>query len=167
MFTYLVRRIIGTIPIVFGVALVVFVLFNIVGGDPALMMVGKHATAQQIADIRHEYGLDKPLLLQFFQYLKDISTFNFGRSYATRQRISDMILSGMGPSLSLTIPAFFTTTVVSILLGLLVAYFRGRIIDRVSVFLCVVGMSIPALGYILFGQYYLAYDRRWFPISLS
>jgi peptide/nickel transport system permease protein len=165
MFTYLVRRIIGTIPIVFGVALVVFVLFNIVGGDPAIMMVGKHATLQQIADIRHEYGLDQPLLVQFAHYLKDCATFDFGRSYATRQKISDMILNGMGPSLSLTMPAFFLTTVVAILLGLLVAYFRGRIIDRVSVFLCVVGMSIPSLGYILFGQYYLAYERRWFPIS--
>jgi len=165
MFTFLVRRILGTIPIVFGVALVVFILFNVVGGDPALMMVGKHATAQQIADIRHEYGLDQPLYIQFFHYLKDIVTFEFGRSYATRQKISDMILNGIGPSLSLTLPAFFITTVISVILGLLVAYFRGKIIDRAAVILCVIGMSIPSLGYILFGQYYLAYEMRWFPIS--
>ena len=165
MFTFLIRRIIGTIPIVFGVALVVFVLFNIVGGDPALMMVGKHATAQQLADIRHEYGLDLPLYVQFGHYLRDIVTFDFGRSYATRQKISDMILNGIGPSLSLTLPAFALTTVVSVLLGLLVSYFRGRMVDRVAVFLCVIGMSIPILGYILFGQYYLAYELRLFPIS--
>lgn len=165
MITFLVRRILGTIPIVFGVALVVFILFNVVGGDPALMMVGKHATAQQIADIRHEYGLDQPLYIQFFHYLKDIVTFDFGRSYATRQKISDMILNGIGPSLSLTLPAFFLTTVISVILGLLVAYFRGKIIDRAAVILCVIGMSIPSLGYILFGQYYLAYEMRWFPIS--
>lgn len=165
MFTFLTRRIIGAIPIVFGVALIVFILFNVVGGDPALMMVGKHATAQQIADIRHEYGLDQPLYIQFFHYLKDIGTFEFGRSYATRQKISDMILNGIGPSLSLTLPAFFLTTVISVILGLFVAYFRGRIIDRMAVILCVIGMSIPSLGYILFGQYYLAYELRWFPIS--
>lgn len=165
MFTFLVRRIIGTIPIVFGVALVVFVLFNIVGGDPALMMVGKHATAQQIADIRREYGLDLPLPVQFLHYLRDIATFDFGRSYATRQKISDMIANGVGPSLSLTLPAFLLTTVVSVLLGLLVSYFRGKAVDRVAVILCVIGMSISVLAYILFGQYYLAYDLRWFPIS--
>ncbi len=165
MLTFLIRRIIGALPIVFGVALVVFILFNVVGGDPALMMVGKHATAQQIADIRREYGLDQPLHIQFVQYLKDIVTFDFGRSYATRQKISDMILNGIGPSLSLTIPAFFFTTVISVILGLLVAYFRGTIIDRFAVILCVIGMSIPALGYILFGQYYLAYEMRLFPIS--
>ncbi len=165
MGTFLVRRILGSIPIIFGVALVVFILFNIVGGDPALMMVGKHATAQQIADIRREYGLDQPLYVQFFHYLKDIITFDFGRSYATRQKISDMILNGIGPSLSLTLPAFFITTVISVILGLLVSYFRGGIIDRVAVILCVIGMSIPSLGYILFGQYYLAYELRMFPIS--
>lgn len=165
MFTFLVRRIIAAVPTVFGVALIVFILFNVVGGDPALMMVGKHATAQQLANIRHEYGLDQPLYIQFFEYLKQIFTFDFGRSYATRQRISDMILSGVGPSLSLTVPAFFITTVISVTLGLLVAYFRGKPIDRIAVILCVIGMSIPALGYILFGQYYLAYEMRLFPIS--
>lgn len=165
MFSFLVRRIIGTIPLVFGVALIVFILFNVVGGDPAIMMVGKHATAQQIADIRREYGLDKPLITQFFNYLREIITFDFGRSYATRQKISEMIWNGIGPSLSLTLPAFFITTIVSVSLGLTVAYFRGKVIDRLAVFLCVVGMSIPSLGYILFGQYYLAYELRWFPIS--
>ena len=165
MFTFLLRRFAGAIPIIFGVALVVFVLFNIVGGDPALQMVGKHATAQQIADIRREYGLDQPLYIQFFKYLKEIVTFDFGRSYATRQQISDMIIKGIGPSLSLALPAFLITTFVSIVVGLFVAYFRGSWIDRLSVILCVVGMSIPSLGYILFGQYILAYQMNLFPIS--
>jgi peptide/nickel transport system permease protein len=165
MLVFLVRRILGAIPTVFGVALVVFLLFNVIGGDPALMMVGKHATAEQIANIRHEYGLDKSLPIQFLNYLKEIITFDFGRSYATRQKISDMIWNGLGPSLSLTLPAFFLTTIISVVLGLFVAYFRGKIIDRVAVILCVIGMSISVLAYILFGQYYLAYELKMFPIS--
>lgn len=165
MFVFLVRRIVGSIPVIFGVALVVFILFNIVGGDPALQMVGKHATVQQIADIRREYGLDQPLFVQFFNYLKEILTFDFGRSYATRQKISDMILNGIGPSLSLAIPAFLITTVLAVSMGLLVSYFRGKMIDRVTVLLCVIGISIPSLGYILFGQYILAYKMNLFPIS--
>jgi peptide/nickel transport system permease protein len=165
MLVFLVRRILGAIPIIFGVALVVFFLFNVIGGDPALMMVGKHATAEQIASIRHEYGFDKPLPSQLVKYLKDIVTFDFGRSYATRQKITDMIANGIGPSLSLTFPAFFLTTFISILLGLLVAHFRGKFIDRFAVVLCVIGMSISVLAYILFGQYYLAYELKMFPIS--
>lgn len=165
MFTYLTRRIIGAIPIIFGVALVVFLLFNVVGGDPSLQMVGKHATAQQIAEIRHEYGFDLPLPTQFVRYLKEIATFDFGRSYATRQQISDMIVRGIGPSLTLAIPAFFLSTVISLLLALLVAYYRGKWVDKIGVILCVIGMSIPSLAYILFGQYILAYKWNMFPIS--
>ncbi len=165
MFSFLVRRLVSSIPTVFGVALVVFILFNIVGGDPALQMVGKHATAQQIADIRHEYGFDKPLIMQFFSYLGEIVTFDFGRSYATRQQISSMIMRGIGPSTSLALPAFMIATIISVLIGLLVSYFRGKWIDRSAVLLCVIGMSIPSLGYILFGQYILAYKLNLFQIS--
>ena len=165
MFVFLMRRILASIPIIFGVALVVFLLFNIVGGDPALQMVGKHATLQQIAEIRHEYGLDKPLILQFVDYLRQMVTFDFGRSYATRQQISEMISNGVGPSLSLAVPAFFLTTFLSLAISLVVAYFRGKWIDKLAVFLCVIGMSIPSLGYILFGQYILAYQLNLFPIS--
>lgn len=165
MFLYILRKIFNTIPTILGVALVIFVLFNLVGGDPTYQMLGKHATAQQIAEVRHEYGFDQPLPVQFLQYLKQIVTFDYGRSYATRQPIKEMILSGIGPSLTLTFPAFLITTVVAVLLGLLVAYFRGKWIDKIAVILCVLGMSVPMLAYILFGQYFLAYQWGLFPIS--
>jgi peptide/nickel transport system permease protein len=162
---YLVRRLLGTIPTIFGVALITFVLFNMVGGDPVYMMVGKHANPVQIQEIRHEYGLDQPLHVQFGTFLKQIVTFDFGRSYATRREISTMILEGVGPSLTLAIPAFFLTTVLSVLIALFVAYFRGTWLDKSVVVLCVFGMSLPILGYILFGQYVFAYKMGLFPIS--
>lgn len=165
MFAFIVRRLLSTIPTIFGVALITFILFNVVGGDPVYQMVGKHATAQQIAELRHEYGLDQPLYMQFFDFLKQIVTWDFGRSYATKQEISKMIGDGVVPSLSLMIPSFFATNVIAVLLGLLVAYFRGKLIDRVTVFLCVIGMSVPMLAYILFGQYYFAFKLGAFPIS--
>lgn len=165
MFAYIVRKLVSTIPTVFGVALVLFILFNLVGGDPTYQMLGKHASAQQIAELRHEYGFDQPHYVQFFSYLKQIITFDFGRSYATRQPISKMILDGIGPSLMLTVPAFAITTVLAIVLALMVSYFRGKAIDKVTVVACVVGMSIPSLAYILFGQYFLAYKMGLFPIS--
>jgi peptide/nickel transport system permease protein len=165
MAIYLLRRILSAIPTVFGIALITFVLFNLVGGDPTYQMLGKHATAAQIADLRREYGFDQPLWLQFLQYLKQIATFDYGRSYATKQEISTMILNGIGPSLTLAVPAFLLTTALAVLIALLVAYFRGKWIDKVGVVLCVIGMSLPSLAYILFGQYILAYKLGWFPIS--
>ncbi len=165
MFVYLLRKLLNTIPTIFGVALVTFILFNLVGGDPTYQMLGKHASPQQIAELRHEYGFDQPQYVQFGQFLKQIVTFDYGRSYATRQPINKMILDGIGPSLSLTVPAFFITTILSIILALLVSYFRGKWVDKVAVVLCVFGMSLPMLAYILFGQYFLAYKLGWFPIS--
>lgn len=164
MFVYITRRLLNTIPIVFGVALIIFILFNLVGGDPTYMILGKHAGAQQIAEVRHEYGFDLPKHVQFLQYLKNIVTFDYGRSYATRRPIMDMIVEGIGPSLSLAIPAFFFTTFFAIVIGVLVAYFRGRFIDKSVVVFCVLGMSVPMLAYILFGQYFLAFQLGWFPI---
>lgn len=165
MVVYLIRKLISTVPIVLGVAFILFILFNLVGGDPTYQMLGKHATSKQIAELRHEYGFDQPLYIQFFSYLKEIVTFEYGRSYATKQKISQMILNGIGPSLSLAIPAFFFTTMLAIAIGLLVSYFRGGWIDRVMVVICVFGMSLPSLAYILFGQYFLAYQMGWFPIA--
>jgi peptide/nickel transport system permease protein len=165
MFTYILRRLVSTIPTILGVALIIFVLFNMVGGDPTYQMLGKHANPRLIAEVRHEYGFDQPMYVQFVSYLKQIATFDYGRSYATRQRISDLIQMGIGPSLTLAIPAFFLTTALALLFGLLVAYFRGHWIDKVTVVLCVFGMSVPILAYILFGQYFLAYKLGWFPIS--
>ncbi len=165
MLIYLIRKLLGVIPIIFGVALVIFVLFNLVGGDPVYQMAGNHATAKQIAELRHEYGLDRPMYIQFLDYLKQIVTFDYGRSYSTKQEITSMILQGIGPSLTLAIPAFLLTTIMAVFLGLLVAYYRGRLLDRTIVVLCVFGMSLPMLAYILFGQYIFAYKFGWFPVS--
>lgn len=165
MFVYFLRKIFSTIPTVFGVSLVVFFLFNLIGGDPTYQMVGRHANAQQIQELRHEYGFDKPKYIQFGLYLKQIVTFDYGRSYATKQPIKQMIIDGIGPSLSLMVPSFILTTLFAISIGLLVAYFRGTWIDKFSVVVCVFGMSISMLAYILFGQYFLSFRLGWFPIS--
>ncbi len=165
MLFYIIRKIISTIPTIFGVALIVFILFNLVGGDPTYQMVGRHANAQQIEELRHEYGFDQPKYIQFSHYLKQIVTFDYGRSYATKQPINQMILNGIGPSLSLMLPSFFVTTILAVSTALLVAYFRGRAIDKICVIISVFGMSISMLAYILFGQYFFAYKMGWFPIS--
>src|SRR5687767_2096137 len=101
MAVYIVRKILNTIPIIFGVALLIFFLFNLVGGDPTYQMVGRHGNARQIEEVRKEYGFDQPKVIQFARYLGQIATFDFGRSFATKQKINDMILAGIGPSLTL------------------------------------------------------------------
>jgi len=140
-------------------------LFHLVGGDPAVLLLGKHATAERVAMVRQELGLDRPLPSQFVDYLREIVTFDFGKSYTTREVIKDKIMSGIGPTLSLSIPAFFLTCILSLSIALVVSYYRGRFIDRASLVFFVLLMSLPGLAYILFGQYILASKLGWFPIS--
>jgi peptide/nickel transport system permease protein len=165
MWAYILRRLLYSIPILFGVSLVVFCLFHLVGGDPAILLLGKHATAERVAMVRTELGLDRPMIVQFGEYLREVVTFDFGRSYTTREVIRDKILSGIGPTLSLSIPAFVLTAILSLLIALVVSFYRGQWIDRVSLVFFVFLMSLPGLAYILFGQYILASKLGWFPIS--
>ncbi|RKY11208.1 MAG: ABC transporter permease [Planctomycetota bacterium] len=170
MTTYIIRRLLYMVPIVFGILLLTFVLFNLIGGDPAIEMAGKGATAETIAEIRAEYGLDKPLFLswdsQFINHFKNALTFRFGRA-RDRELITDKILRGAGPSLSLMVPMFFGTIAISISLSLVVAFMRGSKWDTLIVVVCVAGMSLPYLSFILFGQYFLAYKLGWFPVFFS
>lgn len=178
MLSYIVRRLLYTIPIVFGVLLVTFLLFNVVRGDITDQIAGRAASAQTREEIRREFGLDKPLLFdssksitskefwdsQFLEHFRSAVTFDFGRSYNDRELIIEKIKRGAGPSLALTVPMLLGTLLVSISLSLIVAYFRGRWIDYVIVFISVIGMSLPFLSFILFGQYFLAYKWGLFPV---
>jgi peptide/nickel transport system permease protein len=167
MAAYIIRRLLYTIPIVFGVLLLTFVLIKVVGGDISREIAGKGASPETIAEIKKEYGLDKPLILswdsQFIDHFKRALTFNFGQAL-DREYISDKILRGAGPSLSITVPMFFGVLITSISLALIIAFVRGSKWDVSAVVLCVIGMSIPYLSYIMFGQYFLAYKWGIFPV---
>ena len=170
MTAYIIRRLLYTIPIVFGVLLLTFVLFTLVGGDISIEIAGKNATPETINEIREEYGLNKPLFLswdsQFINHFKNALTFDFGRA-RDREPIIDKIKRGAGPSLSLMVPMFFGIIVISVSLSLVVAFVRGTVWDVLTVVICVAGMSIPYLSFILFGQYFLAYKWGLFPVFFS
>lgn len=162
---YTIRRLLYAIPIMIGVTLVVFLLFNVVSGDPTAVLLGKHATPQQMAELRHELGLDRPLLVQYLDTLRSAFTFDFGRSWATKQQIAQMIQRGAAASLTLSVPAFVIASLAAIAIALLAAFFRGTLLDRSLVVVSVILMSISVLAYILFGQWVFAYKLGWFEIT--
>ena len=180
MTTYIVRRLFYSIPIVFGVMLITFFLFRVVGGDISADIAGKSASASTIAEIRHEYGWDKPLFIntpaweekgfvglfdsQFVHHLTQCASLDFGKSIRSRREITQIILDGAGPSLSVTVPMFLLSLIISLSISLLVAHLHGTKFDRAMLVICVMGMSIPYLSYIMLGQYLLAYKLGWFPV---
>jgi peptide/nickel transport system permease protein len=164
MWAYVLRRLLLGLPTLLGVTLITFLLLNVFGGDPVATQMGKNPDPSDLAARRAEYGLDQPLPLQYLRYLKEVVTFDFGRSFVSREEVSSILAQRVGPSLSITLPALFLTTLISVSIALVAAFNRGRLLDRALMFSAVLGMSISFLVYIVAGQYLLAFRLGWFQI---
>ncbi len=165
IWAYIARRTLYVIPIILGVTLVVFILFNVVLGDPTHILLGKHPSPERIIQLRHQLGLDKHLFFQYLDVVKSAFTFDFGSSWSTKQEIWEMIKQGAVPSLTLTLPAFMVSSLLAISISLFIAFFRGGKIDTTIRLVCIAGMSISSLAYILFMQWFLAFKLGLFEIS--
>jgi peptide/nickel transport system permease protein len=163
--SYLIRRLWQFTPTLLGVVLLVFFLFNWVGGDPAYILAGKIASAEQIDNIRRSLGIDQPYWVQLGIFLKQIATADFGVSWSTNERVSQIFSTRLGPSLTVLIPLLVISTVLSMAAAMLVAYVRGSLTDRAIMIGCTVGQSVSILVYILVLQYWLAYQLGWFPVQ--
>jgi len=162
---YIVRRLWQMIPTMLGVVLLVFVLFNWVGGDPAYVLAGKISSQEQIDNIRRQLGIDQPYYVQLGIFVKQIVTANFGSSWSTNEKVSHILLTRLGPSLTVLVPLLILGTLISIGLALAVAYVRGSLTDRLVMIVCTVGLSISILVYIIVFQYVFAYKLGWFPVQ--
>ncbi len=164
-YNYILRRLLYLVPVILGVCLIIFVLFNVVAGDPTALLLGKHANAKAMAELKATLGLDKPLIYQYFDIVKSAFTFDFGRSWSTKQQISNMIWDGLIPSLTLTIPAFTISSLLAVIVSLFISFYRGTKIDISVRVVCIALMSISSLAYILFFQWYFAFELGLFEIS--
>jgi peptide/nickel transport system permease protein len=165
MYAYIIRRLWQMIPTLLGVILLVFFLFNYVGGDPAYVLAGKISSAEQIENIRRQLGIDQPYYVQLWIFIKQVVTGDFGASWSTNEPVSHIMATRLGPSLTLLIPWLILSTLISIGLALAVAYVRGSLTDRSVMIVCTVGLSISILVYIIVFQYVFAYKLGWFPVQ--
>ena len=165
MYGYIIRRLWQMIPTLLGVILLVFILFNFVGGDPAYVLAGKISSAEQIENIRRQLGVDQPYYVQLWIFIKQVVTGDFGSSWSTNEPVSQIMLTRLGPSLTILIPWLILSTLIAIGLALAVAYVRGSLTDRAVMIVCTIGLSISILVYIIVFQYFFAYKRGWFPVQ--
>ena len=165
MFSYILRRLWQMLPTMAGVVVLVFLLFNWVGGDPAYILAGKMSNAEAIANIRKQLGVDQPYYVQLGIFVKQIVTFDFGNSWATGEAVSRIIATRLGPSLTVLIPLTILETFFGIALALAIAFVRGSLTDRAVMIACTVGMSISILVYIIVFQYGFAYKLGLFPVQ--
>lgn len=177
MWSYVFRRILYNIPIFLGIIMLLMVLLRV--NDPVYAQLSKNATQQQIDLKRAELGIDRPLLVQYVEFLLPIEWGEEGirysgtilgfskRSWYREDTVANVVIPSLAPSLSITVPALMLSTVLSITVGLISAANRGRWLDRLLVFAAVIGMSISFLVFIIFGQYFGAFwlsDRLGFEL---
>ena len=165
MTAFILRRLWQMIPTLLGVVLLVFFLFNWVGGDPAYVLAGKISNPEQIANIRRQLGIDQPYWVQLWIFIKQIVTADFGTSWSTNESVASIIGSRLGPSLTVLVPLQILEVLIAIALALAVAYVRGSLTDRLVMVACTAGMSISILVYIIVFQYFFAYQLGWFPVQ--
>jgi peptide/nickel transport system permease protein len=165
MMAYIVRRLWQIVPTMAGVILLIFFLFNVVGGDPAYLLAGKISNPEQIANIRKQLGIDEPYWVQLWIFVKQVVTFDFGSSWSTNEVVSRIFATRLPASLMIGIPLLILETIIAVCVALAVAYVRGSFTDRAAMVTCTVAQSVSILVYIIVFQYVLAYKFGWFPVQ--
>ena len=165
MLRYLVRRILLTIPVLLGVATLVFSLIHLVPGDPAQAMLGDGAAPQDIAELRKNLGLDRPLLEQYVTFLRHAITGDLGRSFRTGQPVTTMIIERVPATAELAVAAMIVAILIAIPLGVIAAVWRGTAADYGAMTFALAGVSIPNfwLGPLL--AIVFAVELGWLPVS--
>jgi peptide/nickel transport system permease protein len=165
MAAYLIRRLWQMIPTLLGVVLFVFALFKLVGDDPAEILAGLNATPEQVDVIREQLGLNKPWWAQLGIFLKEIVTFEWGKSWATQESVSHIFATRLPATLTVMTPILILDTLLAIPIALGVAYVRGSLTDRALMVATTVALSISFLVYVIVGQYVFGFQLGWFPVQ--
>lgn len=153
------------IPTLAGVILLVFFLFKSFGGDPAEILGGLLATPEQIETIREQLGLNRPLWEQLWIFVRQILSFDWGRSWATSEAVSNIFATRLPATLTVMLPILVLEIALAVPLALGVAFVRGTLTDRAIMVLTTVALSISFLVYIIVGQWLFGFYLGWFPVQ--
>jgi len=165
MLTYVANRLLATIPVMGMVAVIVFAILRLTPGDPAAIIAGDAATAEQLEQIRRHMGLDKPIYIQFVLWLGQLLRGDLGVSLISGVPVAGMIADRIGPSLALATSTIVFTVIIALPLGVIAAWQQGTLLDRVVMAFSVFGFSVPIFvtGYLLI--FFFSIGLGWFPVQ--
>ena len=165
MLLYALRRLLAIIPVMGIVAVLVFLMLRMTSGDPAAIIAGDNANADDVANIRKQLGLDQPILTQFAVWIGKLLTGDFGHSFFFKKSVAELVLDRIEPTLALAVLTIVLSVLIAVPLGVFAAYRQGSITDRVVMGFSVLGFSVPVfvVGYLLI--YVFAIQLNWFPVQ--
>jgi len=147
------------------VATLVFFITRLAPGDPAAVMLGEQATAADIAQLRAAYGLDRPLPVQFFYWLKELAHGNLGQSIFLQRPVTQALWERAEPTLFLTLFSIAIATLIGVPFGIVSAVWRGKAVDQVFSGFAMLGASIPSFWFGLILMQIFAVGLGWFPVA--
>lgn len=165
MLMFILRRLIQTIPVIFGVTIVVFIIMQLVPGDPAVLMAGEGATRETIEALRVQLGLNQPLYAQYMDYVMNIFRGDLGTSLKNDQPVLDEILIRLPITLELAIFSTIITIVLGMVAGIISAIKPYSIIDTVVMVIALLGISLPSFWFGLMLMYGFSVKLQIFPVA--
>ena len=163
MLRFVVRRLLLLVPILLGLSILVFVWIRALPGSPAQALLGERATPATIRQINHQYGLDKPIYVQYWQYLKETAQLKLGTSITSRQPVLTEIGQRFPATIELAAAAGFFSILIGIPLGFFAAKRHRTIFDHVSLMISLIGISVPIFFLALILKYIFAVQLGWLP----
>jgi peptide/nickel transport system permease protein len=162
---YMLRRLALLAPVVLGIMTVVFLALKLIPGDPALAMAGQRATPADLARLREQLGLNRPLPVQYGLFIEHALTLQFGRSNRTNQPVATELLQSFGPTAELSIAAMLIAVALGIPTGVVASVRRNSLSDRLSMISALLGVSMPVFWIALVLIYLLGYRVSLFPMT--
>jgi len=164
---YILYRLVSVIPVLLGVSLAVFIMVRLVPGDPVQLMFANQAmpSPERVAEMRHQMGLDLPIWQQYLNYLGGVVQGDFGQSFRSRQPVFDEIITRLPNTLRLTMASLTVAVTIGLIAGVLSAVYKGRWVDKVSMIVAVLGISIPGFWLGLMIMLLFGVRLEWFPVS--
>ena len=165
MYGYFFRRLLGTIPVMLVVAVFIFLMLRLTPSDPAAVIAGDNATTEQVAQIRTQLGLDRPMMQQFFIWSGKVLRGDLGESFFFKKTVASLIGERIEPTLSLALFTMVLAVLIAVPLGVLAAHRQGSWIDRIVMGFSVLGFSMPSfvVAYLLI--YLFAVWLNWLPVQ--
>ncbi len=165
MTAYFFRRLLGLIPVLFGISILVFAFVRAIPGDPARVMLGERATEESVRQIRQDMGLDRPVVEQYFKYMGGIFKGDLGTSIFSQIPVSDDMKRRFPATLELSLAAMFFALLVGVPLGILAAVRRNTSVDNIAMVVALVGVSMPVFWLGMIMKYIFSISTKIFPPS--
>ena len=162
---YILKRLLSAIPVLFGITVIVFLIMAMIPGDPATAILGNYATPENVEKLNRDLGLDKPLVQQYFIWLSNMLSGDFGTSFALNRPVLDEVLERFNATLVLAGTAFVLCSFLGVIAGVISAANQYGAADKGITFVVLLGISIPSFFLGMMMILFFAVNLRWFPVS--